>query len=136
MLERGTATMVAQGNGRRASGGRRRGRDGWRAFALAALLALVASLFSADPMPAQSAGQGRVRIDGHAFADACVRLNALDVYLFWTHWGERYDAERLDANIAHRADNDVDYVRILGIVGATTWDEPVIDPAWPDYWAV
>ena len=128
--------MVAQGNGRRDSGGRRRARDGWRAFALAVLLALVASLFSADPMPAQSAGQGRVRIDGHAFADEGGPFNALGVSLFWALWGERHDAARLDANLAHLAEHDVDYVRILGMVGAPTWEDRVIDPAWPDYWAV
>src|SRR5690606_753038 len=117
MLERGTATMVAQGNGRRASGGRRRSRDGWRAFALAVLLALVASLLSAAPMPAASAGAGRVGMDGHAFADEGGPFIALGVSLFWALWGERHDAARLDANLAHLAEHDVDYVRILGMVG-------------------
>src|SRR5690606_1900407 len=62
--------------------------------------------------------------------------NALGVSLFWALWGERHDAARLDANLAHLAEHDVDYVRILGMVGAPTWEDRVIDPAWPDYWAV
>src|SRR5690606_20413731 len=116
IVENGTTQMVAQGKRRRAPG----------LILLAVVMA--ASVLSADPTPAQSPGQGRVHLDGHAFADDGGPFNALGASLFWALWGERHDPERLDANLAHLAAHDVDYVRILAMVGARTWEDRVIDP--------
>lgn len=88
---------------------------------------------SVTPTPdAQS--RGPVRLDGRAFADDSGPFNALGVSLFWALWAEKHAPERLDATLAFLARHGVDYVRILAMVGAPSWEDRVIDPAWPDYW--
>lgn len=78
--------------------------------------------------------RGPVRLDGRAFADDSGPFNALGVSLFWALWAEKHAPERLDATLAFLARHGVDYVRILAMVGAPSWEDRVIDPAWPDYW--
>jgi hypothetical protein len=129
MLEKGTAMIVAQRNARRTRAGL------WRIPVAVVALAAAAAV-SAALVPGTASTEGRVRLDGHAFADDAGPFNALGASLFWGLWGERHDAERLDANLAHLAEHDVDYVRVLAMVGARTWEDRVIDPAWPDYWTI
>jgi len=80
--------------------------------------------------------RGPVRLEGHAFADDGGPWLSLGTTLFWALWGEKHDPERLDRNLAYAARNGVDYIRILSMVGAASWEERVIDPRWPDYWQV
>lgn len=78
--------------------------------------------------------QGRVRLDGRVLRDDGGPFNALGATLFWAMWGEAHEPERLDANLQWLADRGVDYVRILGMVGADSWGDRRIDPASPGYW--
>jgi hypothetical protein len=92
-----------------------------------------------DPAPLPSpppADLGPVRLDGAAFADDTGPFNALGTSLFWALWGEANDPDRLDANLAHLAAHDVDYIRLLGMVGTETWADRRIDPKASDYWDV
>jgi hypothetical protein len=75
-----------------------------------------------------------VRLEQRALADDAGAWNALGASLFWALWGEQHDAERLERNLAFLARHGVDFVRILGMVGAESWRDRVIDPATPDYW--
>ena len=85
----------------------------------------------------QIAGRsGTVRLEGRTFADDRGPWNPLGTTLFWALWGEKHDPERLDRNLAHLAAHEVDYVRMLGMVGAPSWEDRTIDPQWPDYWDV
>jgi hypothetical protein len=84
----------------------------------------------------QDERQGPVRIEGRTFADDLGPWNPLGTTLFWALWAEKHDPERLDRNLAHLAEHEVDYVRILGMVGAPSWEDRTIDPRWPDYWDV
>jgi hypothetical protein len=80
--------------------------------------------------------RGPVRLEGHAFADDGGPWLSFGTTLFWALWGEKHDPARLDLNLAYAARNGVDYIRILSMVGAASWEERVIDPKWPDYWQV
>lgn len=77
---------------------------------------------------------GAVRVEGRSFADDRGQVNALGASLFWSLWGEASDPERLEANLRALADQDVDFVRILGMVGTATWADRRIDPRVPEYW--
>ena len=88
---------------------------------------------AAETLPART---GPVRLDGPAFADDQGPWNPLGATLFWALWGEKHDPERLDRNLAHLASHEVDYIRMLGMVGAPSWEDRTIDPDWPDYWEV
>lgn len=92
----------------------------------------------ADPDPAQARDvrSGPVRIEGGGFADDDGAWNPLGVSLFWALWGEKFDPDRLDRNLAHVAAHNVDYIRMLGMVGTPSWSDRVIDPGWADYWDV
>ena len=78
--------------------------------------------------------QGRVRLDGRVLRDDGGPFNALGATLFWALWGEAHEPDRLDDTLRWLADRGVDYVRILGMVGAESWSDRRIDPASPDYW--
>ena len=94
-----------------------------------ALLTVLSSGLMADRSP-----RGAVRLEDRALVDAGGPFNALGTTLFWALWGESHDAVRLDKNLAWLAARGVDYVRILGMVGGTSWEDRVIDPAGDDYW--
>ena len=79
---------------------------------------------------------GAVRIDGHAVADARGPFNALGATLFWGAWGYKFDRVRLERNLALLSEAGVDYVRVLGSVGGSSWADRQTDPRWPDYDAV
>jgi hypothetical protein len=67
------------------------------------------------------------------FTDDGGPFNPLGATLFWALWGERHDTARLEANLSILAAAGVDYVRILGMVGAASWEDRIIDPRAPDY---
>ena len=106
----------------------------------AGLLGALAVMAAADTIQATQAGRierkGAVRLEGRAFVDDHGAWNPLGATLFWALWGEKHDPERLDRNLSHLAEHGVDFVRILGMVGAPSWEDRTIDPHWPDYWAV
>ena len=83
-----------------------------------------------------SSRQGPVRLDGRSLADEGGPFNALGASLFWGLWGERYDPDRLDANLEWLAGLGVDFVRVLGMVGSESWSDRPVDPSAPDYWAI
>lgn len=84
--------------------------------------------------PAPSGRTGAVRLEGRAFVDDQGAFNAFGASLFWALWGEKHDAARLEQNIAFLAQFDVDYIRILGMVGNDGWSDRRIDPTADDYW--
>jgi hypothetical protein len=86
--------------------------------------------------PDASPRQGRVRLEGRAAADAGGPFNPLGATLFWGAWGYKYDRARLERNLAVLSDAGVDYVRVLGSVGGSSWNDRQTDPRWDDYDAV
>jgi len=88
----------------------------------------------ANPPTNRRTSAGRVKLDGRALADGHGPFMALGATLFWAIWGEQHDAERLDKNLEWLAARGVDYVRILGMVGAEGWDDRRIDPSSATYW--
>ena len=94
-------------------------------------------------MAAQAAGasqhvegrprQGPVRAEGRAVADSGGAFNALGATLFWGAWGYKFDRPRLERNLAALSAAGVDYVRVLGSVGGTSWQDRETDPRWTDY---
>ncbi|MGE0702734.1 MAG: hypothetical protein AB7F99_10045 [Vicinamibacterales bacterium] len=96
-----------------------------------------ASAQSAWPHLVFAAGRtGAVRLDGRSFADEQGPFLALGATLFWALWGERHDPDRLDGNLAWLAARGVDYVRLLGMIGGTSWEDREIDPDADDYWTI
>jgi hypothetical protein len=111
----------------------------WRVLIAVLLVAIVAT--AADPIGSSAEaqvsvrhGRGPVRLDGRALADNGGPWLPLGASLFWALWGEQHDPERLDANLAWLAERGVDYVRVLGMVGADSWSDRRVDPRAPDYW--
>jgi hypothetical protein len=77
---------------------------------------------------------GSVRAERASFADARGPWLPLGATLFWAPWGYRHDRERLERELALLARHGVDYIRVLGQVGAPTvddsWADRPIDPRW------
>lgn len=90
----------------------------------------------APPPVVVTGRRGAVRVSGSALADADGEWNALGTTLFWALWGERHDADRLERNLAWAKTAGYDAIRVLAMVGAASWEDRVIDPAWSDYWRV
>ena len=86
-----------------------------------------------DGKPAGRLPRGPVRADRHAVADADGPFNALGATLFWGVWGYKFDRDRLERNLAALSEAGVDYVRVLGSVGGSSWSDRQVDPQWPDY---
>jgi hypothetical protein len=82
---------------------------------------------------AASPRRGPVRTEGYAVADAAGPFNALGATLFWGAWGYKFDRARLERNLAALSGAGVDYVRVLGAVGGTSWEDRETDPGWKDY---
>jgi hypothetical protein len=98
------------------------------------LVALLLAAIVATVAPPAAAGNGVVRLEGRALADDDGPFLALGATLFWALWGEAHAPDVLDANLRWLAERGVDYVRVLGMVGAESWADRRIDPAAPDYW--
>lgn len=79
---------------------------------------------------------GPVRLAGHAFADDGGPWLAFGLTYFPALWMERHDPDRLEQNLVWASSHGADYLRILSMVGAASWEDRVIDPKWPDYWQV
>jgi hypothetical protein len=77
-----------------------------------------------------------VRAEGRAVADAAGPFNALGATLFWGAWAYKFDRPRLERNLESLRASGVDYVRVLGSVGGTSWEDRLTDPRWPDYDAI
>lgn len=86
--------------------------------------------------PIRLGRRGPIRISGRTLVDDDGPFLALGASLFWALWGEQNDPDRLDANLRWLSERDVDYVRILAMVGSESWSDRRIDPAGPDYWDV
>ncbi len=92
---------------------------------------------SVVPSELLAAGRtGAVHLEGRSFADAQGPFLALGATLFWALWGERHDPDRLDSNLAWLSARGIDYVRILGMIGGTSWEDREIDPRAGDYWTI
>jgi hypothetical protein len=81
--------------------------------------------------------KGVVRGDGAAFADARGPWLPLGATLFWAPWGYKHDRARLERELALLSRGGVDYIRVLGQVGAggkpdDSWADRLIDPGWND----
>src|SRR5688500_13150054 len=79
---------------------------------------------------------GAVRAEGRAVADAAGPFNALGAILFWGTWAYKSDRARLERNLKVLSAAGVDYVRVLGSVGGTSWEDRETDPRWSDYDAI
>lgn len=104
---------------------------------------LLIGLITVQPavrLRAQSAAArqatGQVRPEGRAVRDAAGPFNALGATLFWAAWGYKVDRGRLERNLKALSAAGVDYVRVLGSVGGTSWADRSTDPRWPDYDAI
>ena len=75
---------------------------------------------------------GAVRGDKHAVADAGGAFNALGATLFWGAWGYKFDRPRLERNLGVLSAAGVDYLRVLGSVGGTSWEDRQTEPRWSD----
>jgi hypothetical protein len=82
--------------------------------------------------------EGVVHARGAAFADDRGPFLPLGATLFWGPWGYKFDRERLERHLEFLAKRGVDYVRVLGQVGAPertaedSWSDRLIDPRWSD----
>jgi hypothetical protein len=85
---------------------------------------------------AGSTRTGVVRAEGRAVADAAGPFNALGATLFWGAWAYKSDRARLERNLKTLSTAGVDYVRVLGSVGGTSWEDRETDPRWSDYDAI
>jgi hypothetical protein len=95
----------------------------------------IAAPFRADAIAAGKA-LGQVRADGRAVADARGPFNALGATMFWGAWAYKFDLARLERNLATLSAAGFDYVRVLGSVGGTGWEDRQTDPRWSDYDAI
>src|SRR5687768_985686 len=86
------------------------------------LIGLLALLTPLD------ARMGHVRADGRAVADAAGPFNALGATLFWGAWAYKFDRTRLERNLEVLSAAGIDYVRVLGSVGGTSWEDRQTDP--------
>src|SRR5688572_7888813 len=85
---------------------------------------------------AKGSRTGHVRAEGRAVADAAGPFNALGATLFWGAWAYKFDRPRLERNLETLRASGIDYVRVLGSVGGTSWEDRLTDPQWPDYDAI
>lgn len=85
--------------------------------------------------PAPTYRLGLVRSDGRAVRDGSGQFAPLGASFFWLFWGWKYDRARTEQNLAALAPY-VDYLRVFGEVGGSSWADRVIDPDWPDYEAI
>ena len=107
---------------------------------------LIIGLFALEPgfgvtaagqqAPATQARAGQVRIDGRAVRDAAGPFNALGATFFWGAWAYKSDRARLERNLATLSTAGFDYIRVLGSVGGTSWEDRQTDPRWLDYDAI
>ncbi|HUP38600.1 MAG TPA: hypothetical protein VM115_00660, partial [Vicinamibacterales bacterium] len=116
-------------------------------FATVLLIGLTAFQASLPRRSADGAGlraqsatarqaQGPVRAEGRAVADTAGPFNALGATMFWAAWAYKFDRSRLERNLEVLSAAGVDYVRVLGSVGGTSWEDRTTDPRWPDYDAI
>jgi hypothetical protein len=106
-------------------------------YAAVLLIGLIVLLTLPQGMPAVAlAKAGPVRAEGRAVADAAGPFNALGATLFWGAWAYKFDRPRLERNLETLRASGIDYVRVLGSVGGTSWEDRLTDPQWPDYDAI
>jgi hypothetical protein len=60
----------------------------------------------------------------------------LGATFFWGAWGYKFDRARLERNLAAMREAGIDYVRVLGSVGGSSWQDRQTDPRWNDYDAI
>ena len=93
----------------------------------------AATAQGSPPRSAEGAKAGQVRADGRALADAGGPFNALGATLFWAAWGYKADRPRLERNLEALKAAGIDYIRVLGSVGGSGWEDRQTDPQWTDY---
>lgn len=113
-----------------------------RCWTIGLVLAIVAGCGAADQSIPSREARGRptgvVHARGAAFADDRGPFLPLGATLFWAPWGYKFDRERLERHLEFLSKRGVDYVRVLGQVGAPgsdpedTWSDRPIDPRWSD----
>jgi hypothetical protein len=101
------------------------------------LLGLVALVSACAGAGAADVPKGVVRGEHAAFADARGPWLPLGATLFWAPWGYKYERARLERELALLSGGGVDYIRVLGQVGAPdrpedSWSDRPIDPRWND----
>src|SRR3954464_5371224 len=115
----------------------------------AAGVAIVASLVTpsagagaqgpARPRVTQPPRHGVVHGIQHAFADDGGMFLARGATMFWALWGYQHDRDRLGRNLTTLRGWNVDYIRVLGVVGAPgdqpgdSWRDRRIDPSAESY---
>jgi hypothetical protein len=101
------------------------------------ILGIVALMAACSGAGAADVPKGIVRGEGAAFADARGPWLPLGATLFWAPWGYKHDRPRLERELALLSRAGVDYIRVLGQVGAPgrpddSWADRLIDPGWND----
>ena len=87
-----------------------------------------------DPLPEYVPLSGPIRLEGRAFADDDGVQASWGITMFWALWAAHEDPIKLETALDWLSSWDVDYVRVLSMVGSQPyWEGRVIDPQWPDY---
>src|SRR5262245_29542332 len=103
---------------------------------LTTIVAVDPGAYVASAQEATRARTGPVRADGRALADAGGPFNALGATLFWGAWAYKFDRPRLERNLETLRTAGIHYVRVLGPVGGSSWEDRQTDPRWADYDAI
>jgi hypothetical protein len=109
------------------------------ALAVAIVLAMLVQIENGVAQAPAKPRRGVVHAAGRAFADEGGVFLARGASLFWALWGYQHDRERLGRNLATLRGWDIDYVRVLGVVGAPgdnpadSWRDRRVDPSTPSY---
>lgn len=83
------------------------------------------------------ARRGLVRLNNRVFVDDDGPFFAHGLTFFAAGWAYTHDRARLEANLAVIAKTGAfDYIRVLGAVGGSSWEDRAFDPRVPEYDAV
>src|SRR5207248_542158 len=75
----------------------------------------------------------------HSFADDGGTFLPRGATMFWALWGYQHDRARLGRNLSTLRNWGIDYIRVLGVVGAPgdrpgdSWRDRQADPSKPSY---
>lgn len=106
------------------------------------LLVLPGLLALSQEAMAQSSARPRhgvVHGDRHAFVDDGGAFLPRGATMFWALWGYQHDRARLGRNLSTLRDWGIDYIRVLGVVGAPgapaedSWRDRQADPTAASY---
>jgi hypothetical protein len=110
-----------------------------RGFLLVLLVGLLTLPHSADAQSPARPRHGVVHGDRHAFADDGGAFLPRGATMLWALWGYQHDRARLGRNLSTLRGWGIDYIRVLGVVGAPgrpaqdSWRDRQADPSAASY---